>query len=108
MAKKYRVKTLTLTGRGGRIFELNDMVTAKQLDGDVDSHIEDGWIEAAKDEKSEAKSEDPFADGLPKYDDVTKNQIVDKLKSMDGVEFDSKVAKQALYDILSEALDEAE
>lgn len=98
---KYKVKSLTVNGKGNRIFRHGDVITQNNVDASVDDLVNNDYIVPMFDEEDEVLESDlgELDVEIPSIDELTKKDIIEMLEEK-GVEFKVTDKKAVLYDLL--------
>jgi polyhydroxyalkanoate synthesis regulator phasin len=97
---EYKVQSLTVNGKGNRIFRHGDVITQNNVEASVDDLVNNGYIVPMFDEEEDEVLDD-LVDSfeIPSIDELTKKDIIEMLEEK-GVDFKVTDKKAVLYDLL--------
>lgn len=103
--EKFRVKALYMGGKGNKIHNSGDILTADQLSTEPEKLIKEGFIEAYK-EPSES-DEDPAEAKKKEFKKLSKAQVTDALVEK-NIDYDEKLKKDELFELWLKTFEPAE
>lgn len=104
----YRVKSLSVGGKGNKIFNSGDLVTQANFAAKVEELEKGGYLEKVEDkvpEDAETEADKLEAIRASEYKKLSKADVVTTLLEA-GKEFDDKATKAELYELWKETLEE--
>jgi hypothetical protein len=109
--RKFTVISLTLSGKGNRIYRSGDVVTQDSVEANVDELVKGGYLSevSAPEPKAAKAAPAPLVDDVPTFkleseprptiDEMTRAQIIEELKAM-GTKIPHGANKATLYALL--------